>query len=64
MLGFFRENSDLSMMRLSCFICVLTACGLAFTNVTDKTVVIGILLASGVGGKVFQKSKEQKNGND
>jgi hypothetical protein len=62
--GFFKENSEWSMMRLSCFICVLTSCALAFTNVTDKTVIIGILLASGVGGKVFQKSKEQKNGND
>ena len=57
-MGFFKEASDLSMMRLVCFLCVISACILAFTNASDKTVIIGLLLGAGIGGKVTQKSKE------
>lgn len=55
--GFFREGTPESMMRLLCFMSVVTACILAFTKNPDG-VIIGSFLAAGIAGKVTQKSKE------
>ena len=55
---FFKDdNGNLSMMRLCCFLCVLTACLLAIVA-RDKVLEITTLLGFGIGGKAYQKAKE------
>lgn len=55
---FFKDdNGNLSMMRLCCFLCVLTACLLAVIG-HDKVLEITTLLGFGIGGKAYQKAKE------
>lgn len=55
---FFKDdNGNLSMMRLCCFLCVVTACLLAvFTH--GKILEISTLLGFGLGAKTIQKFKE------
>lgn len=55
---FFKDyNGELSMMRLCCFLCVVTACLLAIVA-RDKVLEITTLLGFGISGKVLQKNKE------
>lgn len=55
---FFKDNDgQLSMMRLCCFLCILTACLLAaFSH--DRIMEITTLLGFGIGGKAIQRFKE------
>jgi len=55
--GFFKEGEQPSMMRLCCFICVITACILAVYK-QDSLLIISTLLGFGIGGKAVQKFKE------
>ena len=58
MRGFFTENSDLSMTRLCLFLCVLTACILAFIEIKEKVLIMGVLLGPSFAAKVASKKTE------
>lgn len=64
--GFFSEVGDQSMMRLLSFMCVITACLVAFYAVASSkdlsatALLIAPLLTAGIGGKVIQKNSEVK----
>jgi len=55
---FFKDNGgEFSMVRLCCFLCVITACLLAvFCH--GKLLEISTLLGFGLGSKVAQRFKE------
>lgn len=54
--GFFSEDSNSSMTRLCCFLCVITACVLAIIG--RDAILVGTLLGAGLTAKVSQKIKE------
>lgn len=58
MRGFFSENSDLSMTRLCLLICVVTACILAFIEIKEKVLIMGVLLGPSFTAKVVSKKTE------
>ena len=63
--GFFREDSKESMTRLMSFICVVTGCILAIASIfvaKDLSILIGILLTTGLTAKVTSKKTEVENG--
>jgi multisubunit Na+/H+ antiporter MnhG subunit len=54
----FGEASSLSMVRVESLIVVTTACYLALSKGPESLGVISILLTTGFGAKVIQKSIE------
>lgn len=54
-MSIFREDSPSSMTRVLAFLCVVTAIALAFSNVSDKLMLVSIFLGAGITGKVTQK---------
>ncbi len=66
LLDLFKDNSSVSMMRMLSLICVLTASMIAFYSVyagkdlNAVSILVGVFLGSGIGGKVAQKISEVK----
>ena len=63
--NFFREDSKESMTRLMSFMCVLTACSLSIATIfinKDLSILIGVLLTTGLTAKVASKKTEVENG--
>lgn len=60
--NFFRDGTSESMVRLLSFMCVVTACILAFSHIGDKLTLIGIFLGAGLTSKVGQKIIEMRKG--
>jgi hypothetical protein len=66
MVGFFRENSKLSMTRLLSLVTCLTGLAIGViaavkgnANANITTIALGFV-GTGVGAKVIQKMKEEK----
>lgn len=65
MLAFKEDNGNVSSMRVSLFVGVITACIVSVLcvlrdrNLMDAAVLVGAILAPLVGGKAIQKGKEQ-----
>lgn len=63
----FSESSDVSMMRLLSFVCVVSACVIACTglykgaNLSELSILCGTFLTAGISGKVLQKNSEVEN---
>lgn len=55
--GFFRDDSPLSSMRLICFIFAIAA--VAFAYLDKDIAVIGLFLGAAVGGKNWAKALEK-----
>ncbi len=56
----FSQSSDVSMTRFLSFICVVTACTLAFVKGPDSGSLVTTFLMTGLGAKVSQKFIENK----
>lgn len=64
----FSETGNISMIRVLSFICVTTAAVIAFhaisvgSDLSATSVLCGVFLGAGIGGKVAQKVSELKDG--
>lgn len=57
LLQFFKEKDEFSMTRLCCFLCVITALGIAICK-PENLGLISLLLGFGLGAKISQKKME------
>ena len=63
----FSDSGSVSMVRVLSLICILTASGVAIhavsvgSNLDSASVLCGVFLGAGIGGKVAQKAVEVKN---
>jgi len=70
LLTLFSDTGGVSMMRVLSLICVTTASGIAIhaistgSDLNATSVLCGVFLGAGIGGKVTQKITEAKGGKE